>query len=199
MGVISSLHDIEYGGEKRQNGGMVRREVFIHLFSTLVFFGLVGLVRGWLGFGYLPFFVGGVVGAFLVDLDHLIYVVFLRPWDLTSQRVRGLFLQGRFGAGVRLLCMTREERVGLIFHSGLFQLVFFVSSFLVVSSSGSFLARGVVLSVMFHLSLEQFLDFREKGNIDSWFVRNPFFVSERGRRLFAVVMFLVLLLFSFVF
>lgn len=90
----------------------------------------------------------------LPSLDHIVYVFFQRPYELTPQRVKALWDQKNYMGAISLLYQTRGERTNLIFHSSLFQIIFAILTFWVVSSSGSPLGRGVVLS--FYLSL--FLD-----------------------------------------
>lgn len=121
-----------------------------------------------MSFSSWPFWIGGIVGNFLPDLDHLIYAYFLRPHELTSQRVGYLVGQRRLIDGLRLLAVTRSERTKLIFHTAGFQLIFLVLTFLVVTSSGSLLGRGVVLAFFLHLLVDQAIDFME-GADRNWF------------------------------
>ena len=102
----------------------MRRELFIHFSFWLSFFVLITLVKQLFNLSYWPFWVGGVVGLFLPDIDHLVYVFFLQPQELTSQRVNFLLDKREVKRTLELLYETRSERTGLIFHTILFQLIF---------------------------------------------------------------------------
>ncbi len=117
---------------------------------------------------YWPFWLGGLVGTILPDIDHLIYVFFLNPHELTSQRVSFLFKKKEFLRVITLLYETRNERKSLIFHTFLFQIIFFILTFFIVSSSSSFLVRGIVLAFSLHLVVDQLADILEVKNLSNW-------------------------------
>ena len=94
------------------------------------FFILITLLKKYFNLSYWPLWLGGMIGTFLPDIDHVIYVMFLKPVELTSQRVNYLVQRQELKRAVELLYDTRSERVGLIFHTVLFQLIFLVLTFL---------------------------------------------------------------------
>jgi hypothetical protein len=96
------------------------------------------------------------------------------------------------------LAETRSERTKLIFHSGLFQLIFIVLAFFVVTSSGSLFARGVVLAFFLHLLVDQAVDLVETGNMDNWTGGYRLETSNNQAKIYWSIMFLILLLLSFV-
>ncbi len=149
-------------------------------------------------FSYWPFWVGGIIGNFLPDLDHFIYVYFLKPHELTSQRVSYMMGKRNLSRSFRLLAETRSERTKLIFHSGLFQIIFVVLAFFVVTSSGSLFSRGVVLAFFLHLLIDQAVDLVETGKIDNWTGGYKLEISENQTKVYWSIMFLTLLLLSFV-
>jgi len=62
------------------------------------------------------------------------------------------------------LLSTRQERIGLIFHTILFRAIFFVLTFWVMTSSTSLFGKGIVLAFCLHLVIDQidrFLEERE--------------------------------------
>jgi hypothetical protein len=81
-----------------------------------------------------------------------------------------------------LLAMTRSERKDLIFHSVLFQLVFLVLAFFILSSKASLLGRGIVTAFFLHLVLDQVIDYRSIGNIDNWFKNFPFALFPKEQK-----------------
>ncbi|KKS95803.1 MAG: hypothetical protein UV71_C0003G0037 [Microgenomates group bacterium GW2011_GWC1_43_13] len=102
------------------------------------------------------------------DLDHLIYVLFLGPQELTSQRVGFLWEKKQYKRLIELLYETRSERKGLIFHTIFFQAIFLVLTFWIMSSSSSLFGRGLVLSFALHLSVDQLVDISEMGSLNNW-------------------------------
>jgi hypothetical protein len=147
----------------------VRKELFTHLLVTFVFFAVLTLVNKFFNLAYWPLWLGGVAGAFLADLDHLIYVYFLEPNDLNSQRFVFLRNQGNLFKAFDVLAVSRHERTKLILHTALFQVIFLILTYLVVSTSGSLLAKGIVLAFSLHLLVDQFVDLLSLGSLDIWF------------------------------
>ena len=160
----------------------MKKEILTHIVYLLVFSILVILVKRY----FLPleltsalrialFLLGGILGTIMPDIDHLIYIYLLHPQELTSQRVN--YVMGNMALPVKqriwqvfeLMTATREERKGLIFHTIHFQLIFWVLTFLVISSSGSILGRGLVLAFSLHLIIDQLLDLMKLENLDNWF------------------------------
>ena len=175
----------------------MKKEIFIHYSFLISLFIFISLAKGWMSFSYWPFWVGGIVGNLLPDLDHFIYVYFLRPHELTSQRVGYMMEKRNLSRSLRLLIETRSERTKLIFHSGLFQLIFVILAFLVVTSSGSLFARGVVLAFFLHLLVDQAVDLVETGNMNNW-TGGYIDINKNQAKTYWSIMLLVLLLLSFV-
>lgn len=131
------------------------------------------------------------------DLDHLLYVYFLRPQELTSQRVNYMVGKGEIGRTLDLLAETRYERTKLVFHTALFQIIFLILSFLVLTSSGSIFGRGLVLAFLLHLSIDQIVDLRETGALANWMNNMPFTLDKSQLTIYGVVALLVVFLFGF--
>jgi hypothetical protein len=177
----------------------VRKELLRHFLAAFVFITLVLLAKGWFELTYLTIFLGGVVGTLLPDLDHLIYVFFLAPQELSSQRVGSMVAKRNFWEAVNFLAETRMERKELIFHTIFFQLLFIVVTFFVITSSGSVFGRGLVLAFSLHFLVDQLVDFRETGGIDNWFYNSPLKIPEGKIKLYlwavlAILLFLGLFL-----
>jgi hypothetical protein len=165
----------------------MKRELLIHLAYWFSFFIFISIVDKSLGLSYWLFWLGGLVGVFLPDIDHLIYVLFVHPHELTSQRVDYLIKRSDFWKAVHVLYDTRSERRGLTFHTIFFQLIFFVLTFLVVSSSGSIFAQGLVLSFALHLAIDQIVDLEELGNLDNWFKNLPFRLDVKQSQVYWII------------
>jgi hypothetical protein len=147
----------------------MNKQLALYYASFIVFFLLMSLARGWFSIAFIVFWVGGAIGAILPDVDHFIYVYLLRPHEVTSQRAVRMMGSGKLLSTYGLLARTRNERTNLIFHTVLFQIIFFVFTFFVLSSSNSLFGRGIVLAFSLHLLVDQFLDFQQIGSINHWF------------------------------
>lgn len=176
----------------------MKKEIFIHYSFLISLFIFISLAKGWMNFSYWPFWIGGIIGNFLPDLDHFIYVFFLKPNELTSQRVGYMIGKRNLSRSFQLLIESRSERTKLIFHSGLFQLIFVVLAFLVVTSSGSLFSRGIVLAFFLHLLVDQAVDYVETGNMNNWTSGYELELSKNQIKTYWSIMFFVLILLSFI-
>jgi len=176
----------------------MKKEILIHYSFLISLFIFISLTKDWMSLSYWPFWVGGLVGNLLPDLDHFIYIYFLKPHELTSQRVGYMMGKRNFSKSFLLLLESRSERKKLIFHSGIFQLIFVILALLVVTSSGSLFARGIVLAFFLHLLVDQAVDYLETGNMNNWTGGYEIEVTNKQIKIYWLVMFLVLILLSFV-
>ena len=147
----------------------MKKEIFVHFAFLVSLFIFISLFKGWFAISFWPLWLGGVVGTFLPDVDHLIYIYFFGPQEVTSQMVSHKLAKRDIWGTLNLLADTRSERTRLVFHTALFQIIFLVLTFLVVTSSGSVFGRGLVLAFSLHLSVDQIVDIMETGGLDNWF------------------------------
>ncbi|MDP3917556.1 MAG: hypothetical protein Q8Q30_00040 [Candidatus Woesebacteria bacterium] len=129
----------------------MKKEVINHFIFWLSYFIFLTLANSLYSFSYWPLYVGGLVGSFMSNLDHLLHVFVLNTQELTSIRVITLIKYKQYKDAIKLLYDTKEERTNLIFHTNNFQLIFTILTFWVVSSSGNLFARGLVLSYLLSL------------------------------------------------
>lgn len=146
----------------------MRRELFIHFAFWFAFFVLISIFRNLLSLEYWPFWAGGIAGNFLADTDHLIYIFFLGPQELTSQRVSFLLKRREILRVLSLLSETRKERTSLVFHTFLFQIIFFVFAFFIISSTTSIFVQGIVLALLLHLVVDQLSDYLDMKDLSNW-------------------------------
>lgn len=175
----------------------MKREMLLHFGVLLVFLTLTILIKGWFNLGVWPFVLGGIFGTLLPDVDHLIYVYFLRPQDLTSQRVAYLNEERKFTKAVEILADTRYERSMTIFHSVIFQVVILVLTIFVVTSSTSLFAIGIVTAFSLHLLVDQVIDIRKVGSIQTWFRNMNIVVDKKRSTYYVAVIFVVLIFVTF--
>lgn len=175
----------------------MKKEIFVHLSFLVSFLIFVSLLKGWLSLSYWPFWLGGIVGTILPDIDHLLYVFFLRPQELTSQRVGYMVGKRDFLGSMNLLAETRAERTKLIFHTATFQLIFLVLTFFVLTSSGSVFGRGMVFAFSLHLLVDQAVDFTDMGSLSNWFRNFPVSLEISKQRIYWWANLVLLLFFAF--
>ncbi|MDP3994714.1 MAG: hypothetical protein Q8P91_02705 [bacterium] len=141
----------------------MKKQAFTYIAFLVSYFLFISLYRNWLDLGYWPFWLGGLIGIILPELDHVVYVFFSNPREVTSQRVQFLCKNGQYKRCVRLMLSTGRERMGLIFHTIFFQAIFFVLTFWVMTSSISLFGKGIVLAFSLHLVVDQIVGFFDKG------------------------------------
>lgn len=156
----------------------MKRSYVIYVVFLVAYFLLISIYKslqfpeftqGWFRLEFLVFWVGGLIGVFLPDVDHLIYLYALRPHELTSKRVDSLLRSRNYGQTLKLLAQTSEERKELIFHNAPFQMIFWVFVFLVVTSGGSLFGLGLVLGFALHLTLDYAMIIVHKEDPGYWF------------------------------
>lgn len=173
----------------------MRRELFIHFAFWLSFFVFITLLKGYVSLSFWPFWLGGVFGTLLPDIDHVIYFYFVSPRDLTSQRFNFLAQKHDVRRMLTLLYETRVERRGLIFHSVFFQIIFLTLTFWMLSSSASLFGRGLVLAFALHLSIDQIIDLTDLDSFESWIKMFPIQLNLREAKIYIFcTIFLVCLL-----
>lgn len=151
----------------------MKKELALHFVTSIILFVSISLLRNYLNLSFWPLWVGALVGTILPDIDHIIYVYYLRPHELTSQRIMYAAGKGQLLASWHLLASTRSERTNLILHTVTFQILFVVLSFLVISSSSSLLGRGLVLAFLLHLLVDEVIDLKQNRNLTNWFRQIP--------------------------
>lgn len=179
------------------------KEFILHVVVFIVFFLLLSVLRLtgladtalYTSLGLL--WVGGVIGTILPDIDHLIYVYFLRPHELTSQRTSSLAKEGHLAQAGGLLVSTQNERQNMIFHTIWFQMIFLLFTVWVLTSSSNLFGWGVVLGFSLHLLVDQAQDYKKYKSLDSWFNDNKFNTTSNGQLLYLLGVTGIIIFFAF--
>lgn len=135
----------------------MKRIFFIHFAFFVSVFILFSIFRGWLSLSYWTFWVGGVFGSIIPEADQLLYVFFINPQELNSQRAVFLIKNRDFVGALRLLFETKGERHDLIFHSNTFLIVSGILFVWILTSSGSILGFGLILGLTLDLLLDRLI------------------------------------------
>jgi hypothetical protein len=174
----------------------MKKELLVHYGTFAVLFFVITLLRRWFDIPYALFWFGGIVGTALPDIDHLIYVYYLRPHELTSQRVQYMAQKADIKRTLELLATTRSERKNLIFHTAWFQIFFLVLMVWIMTSSSNLFGRGLVLAFSLHLVVDQLVDLMHLGNLDTWFRQLPIKWDKEKLTLYVVALLLVISIFA---
>src|SRR3989344_592877 len=134
-----------------------------------LYFALILLLRNFFSLEHLAFVVGGLVGIYVPYLDSVIYVYALRPHEVSSQRVANMVAQSKIGQAAEFISRTNSERSKLVFHSALFQSIFAIFAFFVMSSSSNQLGRGLVLVFLLHYVVLQGSELVKGHTLSGWF------------------------------
>lgn len=176
----------------------MKKDLAIHFTFAAAFFILISVYRDWLNLSYMPFWLGGMIGTILPDVDYLIYIYVLKPNEPASREVTSLISQRKVIKTWDTLVTGFNEREGLLVHNASFQFLFLVFSILIVTS-GNLLGMGLVLAFMLHLIMDQASCLVESGKLDSWFLGFPINLDSEQKRWFLIANILVFLFLGFIF
>jgi hypothetical protein len=174
----------------------MKKEILKRLIPTIIFLAILSLLHWQEKWQLIGLWAGGLIGAFLLDLDHLIYCFFQNPHEFTPQRLKRYLQQGQYRYSLALLYETQGERKRLIFHSLLFQAVLLVAVFFVLTSSAGLLGKGLVLALFLQTLINQFNEFLKTGKMESWFWQLKISLPNNFQALYLLLLFLIFLGFS---
>lgn len=177
----------------------MRNRVLSYPIFLVAFFIFVSIWRGWFDLEFVPFWIGGLIGVFLPDVDQLVNAYFLKPNASDSRKTVSMIKEGKVGNVYMDMLNKRVSNKDLVFHNVLFQIVFSIFAFFVVSSGGSLLGSGIVLGFMLHLVVDQLTDKFELGNIADWFSTVRVNLSSRDQSFYLFFNVVVLFVFGFLF
>lgn len=148
---------------------MASKNFAFYIFSLVILLALVTILKGWIDLFVIPMWIGGLIGVFLPEVDHLIYAYFLRPHEYDSQRIQRMINQGQVVQSVQMGTETRADHQSLVFHTITFQIVFLLFSVFVITSTNSLLGRGLVLGFLLNLLVDQAMDLQKTEALENWF------------------------------
>lgn len=175
---------------------MAQKETKSRLLTTFVWLAVITFLRWQWHWDLLGLWVGGLIGTFLIDADHLFYILWAYPQELTGMRMRRFLSQNRFKQAWLFLLETRSERTRLAFHNALFQTIFYLVCFFILTSTEGLLGAGLVMAMALQLLREEFqlsLKGREERLRRLLFWPLKVKMSGVGQKLFVVFMLLIFL------
>ncbi len=144
--------------------------------GVLAIYLALGTLLGWSkGWSLVGWWIGGLLGFHLLDVDHLLDVFFLHPEKEDSQQVKEALRSRNWKRVWQVLIETASQRSKLVLHSVVFEVVLMFLVIYVVTSKGGLFAAGLVLSFWLRILYEQVREFMKTGKMDRWFwqVREP--------------------------
>jgi len=132
-----------------------RKKIAARLVALFIWLFLISFVNFHLTFNLIFLWLGGLLGLVLIELDHLLYVFYFYPQEEVSRQIKALVAQKRYRQALSWLFQTSWGRKRLSFHNVLFQAIFLPFAFLVLTSSGSLMGAGMVMSILLSLLLDQ--------------------------------------------
>lgn len=151
---------------------MKKSEITSHLAVSFFYFLALSVLRFKIDIALVFLWLGGLLGTFLLDIDHLLYWFVTHPEKEDSTEAKALWQQKGF-RGYRemfqLVEKTHCTHDRLIFHTALFQVILFVLAFYIISSGGSFFGSGLVMAACLHLLKDEWQDYRrDKERLADW-------------------------------
>jgi len=171
---------------------MLKKELTSHYLLTLVWLGVVSLLRWKWNLELIGLWLGALVGTMILDLDQVFYALLIYPDPKACQ----LWREKKIKALLEYLAETYSQRTKLTFHNVLFQVGFLVFSFWVLTSTGGLFGKGLVMAANLHLLKDEF-HLLLKGREEQlrrwlfWPVKQE--VSFEGQKIFVGIMGLVFL------
>jgi len=175
---------------------MVKKELKSHLLVTVVYFILISLLRFHFSFDLVYLWVGALLGAFLLDLDHVLlgFDPSNRAW--WAEKFRFLWQQKKFREAIFSLVETHLEHRRLIFHSVLFQPILLVLALFVLTSTGCLLGSGLVMSMNLHLLKDEWECFLEGRDINWLFWQVKRKIDKKGQKIYLLAVTFIFFLLS---
>jgi len=120
-------------------------------------------------FQFIYLFFGLLWGSFFLDLDHIIYWLYLNP-NIEESRLAQIALKKYdINSVIKLLESTRKDHVNLIFHHFFFQVVLVLISAFVFTSTGNVFAMAFLLALNIHLLVDESEDYRhDPHHLQDW-------------------------------
>jgi len=134
---------------------MSKQKFISYLLPVIIWTAFVSILHYNWYYNLIWLWLGSIVGSLLLQTDHLVYLIWQRPNELTSVRFKSLWQQKRYKEAFLMVIQTVPERTRLSFHNVLFQVVFIPFSLLVLTSTGNQFGVGMVMSLFLCLLVEQ--------------------------------------------
>lgn len=150
----------------------MKQELQKHLSPLLAVFLITTVV--WLftkvsWYQYPLLLLGLSLGSFFLDLDHIIYWLYINPNIEESRLAQIAIKKYDFTSIIKLLEVTHKKHTNLIFHHFFFQVVLALISFFVFTSSGNIFGMAFLFALNVHLVVDEYDDLlHNKTHLQDW-------------------------------
>jgi len=179
---------------------MFKKEKITLILLTLIWLTAVSLLRWTWQWNLIWLWLGALIGIFLLDIDHLLYLLVINPHELTGQRVKRFFQQRKIKEALILIGDTVGERDRMPLHNAFFQVILYVLCFFVLTSSANLLGAGLVMGMAFHLLKDEIfhLLLGREERLKKWlFWQAKNDISNQNQKIFVVIMGLTFVVLNF--
>ena len=142
--------------------------LFILISSFWVFFGATNL-------DILYLFLGLTIGIFFLDIDHLIFWVFMKPNNEESRIVKLAIANKEYKSVIKIIQNSHKTHYNLIFHHYFFQVILTLFSLFIFTSTQNIFISAFVLGLNVHLIIDEIIGYKFDPKIlQKWlFAREP--------------------------
>lgn len=157
------------------------------------------LFRSVVWYEYVFAFLGFAIGAFFLDLDHLIYWFYINPNIEESRLAKIAFDKRDFQSLLKLLESTHYQHTNMVFHHYFAQIVIAIISIFIFTSSSSIFAKSFILAINLHLLVDEIKDFRSNpAHLQDWlFARESKQLSISSLKYYLYIFSFLVLIFAF--
>lgn len=117
----------------------------------------------------LSLYLGSLVGALLLDVDHFLYWLLLHRETPESQLVKATIRRHDFKSLLKIFSLQKENHNNLVFHHFSFHLLLVIVSFFLFTSSNSIFAKSCLFALNWHLLSDIYTDWTQNPQkLQTW-------------------------------
>ena len=141
------------------------REFVSHLGVTVIYLLIVSLFTRSFS---LRFWIGGIVGIPLLDIDHLLYL-FMNSEEKSCQKFFRIWRERKYQKAIfYLVSLHKNDNKKKLLHNGFFAVIWAVLCLLVLVINRSLFLMGLMLSVYIHLLKDIIEDLGDMEHLKEW-------------------------------
>lgn len=154
------------------NAGFIQTQLIPWIF----YFALISLVRLRFDLSLLSWWAGAIIAAGFMVFERLLHFLWLHPDLEVSQQLKKLVQSRQFPTIFRLLIAKDTQASRLLGLSVLFLASWMVIALFIVSSSASFLAKGLVMGIGLRPTLLMLKQWNQPNKLSEqlfWQIKRP--------------------------
>lgn len=145
------------------------RKHFLPLTAIFLVSSLIWFFQKVEWYQYIFLFFGFLWGSFFLDIDHLIYWLYLEPNLEESRLAQIAWKKGDYRSLLKLLESTHHQHTNLIFHHYFFQIIITLISIFVFTSSSGVFPKAFLLAINIHLLVDEIKAFsQDPAHLKLW-------------------------------